>query len=52
MKKKRQKGLTDSDIERTYTGRDRELAEEFIDQTMEPTVIVDQTLSGTESEAW
>jgi len=52
IKKKRPKGLTDSDIERTYTGMDRELAEEFIEQTMDPAVMVDQTLSGTESEAW
>ena len=36
-------GPTDSDIEKTYTGRDRELAEEFIEQTME---------ARTESEAW
>ena len=45
VKKKRQKGLTDSDIERTYTGRDRELAEEFIEQTME-------ARTATGSEAW
>ena len=38
-------GPTDSDIEKTYTGRDRELAEEFIEQTME-------ARTGTESEAW
>ena len=38
-------GPTDSDIEKTYTGRDRELAEEFIEQTME-------ARPGTESEAW
>ena len=32
---------------------DRELAEEFIDQTMDPgTGTVDHTMSGTESEAW
>ncbi len=49
-------GPTDSDIEKTYTGLDRELAEEFIEQTMDPAVVVqqgDRTLvSGTESEAW
>ena len=39
-------GPTDSDIEKTYTGRDRELAEEFIEQTMEPGG------AATESEAW
>ena len=48
------KGPTDSDIEKTYTGMDRELAEEFIEQTMEPSGAGtgDQTMSGTESEAW
>lgn len=51
-KRKRRKGPTDSDIERTYTGMDRELAEEFIEQTMDPAVLIDQTMSGTESEAW
>ena len=34
-------------------GMDRELAEEFIEQTMEPgNTTVDQTMSATESEAW
>ena len=58
-RKKPRKGPTDSDIEKTYTGMDRELAEEFIEQTMDPghtgTVTpgtVDHTVSGTESEAW
>ena len=53
-KKKSKKGQpTDSDIEKTYTGLDRELAEEFIEQTMDPGIIVERTLqSGTESEAW
>jgi hypothetical protein len=51
-RQKRQKGPTDSDIERSYTGMDRDLAEEFIEQTMDPAVLVDQTMSGTESEAW
>ena len=52
-KKKPKKGPTDSDIEKTYTGLDRELAEEFIEQTMDPGIIVERTLqSGTESEAW
>ena len=52
-KKKSKKGPTDSDIEKTYTGLDRELAEEFIEQTMDPGIIVERTLqSGTESEAW
>ena len=48
------KGPTDSDIEKTYTGMDRDLAEEFIEQTMEPNGAGtgDQTVSGTESEAW
>ena len=44
-RKKARPGPTDSDIEKTYTGRDRELAEEFIEQTME-------ARGGTESEAW
>ena len=52
--KKSPQGPTDSDIEKTYTGLDRELAEEFIEQTMDPGIIVERTLqqSGTESEAW
>ena len=33
-KKKGKKGPSDSDIEKTYTGLDRELAEEFIETTM------------------
>ena len=47
-------GPTDSDIEKTYTGMDRDLAEEFIEQTMEQSggATADQTVSGTESEAW
>ena len=49
---KRQKGPTDSDIERSYTGMDRDMAEEFIEQTMDPSTLIDQTMSGTESEAW
>ena len=49
---KRQKGPTDSDIEKSYTGMDRDLAEEFIEQTMDPAILIDQTMSGTESEAW
>merc|ERR1719282_2266530 len=56
IKRKRQRrGPTDSDIEKTYTGMDRELAEEFIEQTMDPGggtgVDQSQTMSGTESEA-
>ncbi|XP_037772709.1 cyclic AMP-responsive element-binding protein 5-like [Penaeus monodon] len=35
-RKRKSKELTDEQIERTYTGLDRELAEEFIDSTMEP----------------
>ena len=53
------KGPTDSDIEKTYTGMDRELAEEFIEQTMDAGgggsragLDRDHTVSGTESEAW
>ena len=33
---KRKNGPSDSDLDRTYTGLDRELAEEFIEQTMDP----------------
>lgn len=61
------KKMTDSDIERTYTGLDRELAEEFIKQTMadpsgggHPNHSSElggdhhrnNVQSGTESEAW
>ena len=39
-----------------FLGMDRELAEEFIEQTMDPGggggVDQSQTMSGTESEAW
>ena len=61
-------GPTDSDLERTYTGLDRELAEEFIEQTMDPERVATRqgarspqpqqqhqgnvAMSGTESEAW
>lgn len=64
-KKKSKKGPTDSDIEKTYTGLDRELAEEFIETTMADPggmgvasgaphqIMVERNLqSGTESEAW
>ena len=53
-RKKSRRGPTDSDIEKTYTGMDRDLAEEFIEQTMEQSggATADQTVSGTESEAW
>ena len=51
-KKKRPKGPTDSDLDKTYTGLDRELAEEFIEQTMDPNIVMERTLSGNESEAW
>lgn len=58
-KKRSKKGPSDSDIEKTYTGLDRELAEEFIETTMadpghhHPNIMVERTMqSGTESEAW
>ena len=59
-KNKSKKGPSDSDIEKTYTGLDRELAEEFIETTMaDPSGhhinVVDHQRnlqSGTESEAW
>ena len=55
--KNSKKGPSDSDIEKTYTGLDRELAEEFIETTMADPghIIVDHQRnlqSGTESEAW
>ena len=67
-KSKAPSGLSDSDLDKTYTGLDRELAEEFIEQTMDPAIVVAQPdhakllvsssnaqspMSGTEgSEAW
>ena len=33
-------------------GADRELAEEFIEQTMDPNLVMERTMSGNESEAW
>ena len=51
-KKKTPKGPTDSDLDKTYTGLDRELAEEFIEQTMDPNLVLERTMSGNESEAW
>ena len=52
-KKKTKKGPSDSDIEKTYTGLDRELAEEFIESTMADPAVMERTvMSGTESEAW
>jgi hypothetical protein len=42
-KKSSAAGPTDSDIDRTYTGLDRELAEEFIEQTMDPAVVLERT---------
>jgi uncharacterized membrane protein YgcG len=60
-KNKSKKGPSDSDIEKTYTGLDRELAEEFIETTMADPGghhhinVVDHQRnlqSGTESEAW
>ena len=51
-KKKVPKGPTDSDLDKTYTGLDRELAEEFIEQTMDPNLVMERTMSGNESEAW
>ena len=51
-KKKIPKGPTDSDLDKTYTGLDRELAEEFIEQTMDPNLVLERTMSGNESEAW
>lgn len=45
--KKPKKELTDEQIERTYTGLDRELAEEFIDNTMEPGLSIQRAFSNS-----
>ena len=37
-------GPTDSDLDKTYTGLDRELAEEFIEQTMDPAIVLERSL--------
>ncbi|KAG7164825.1 putative Homeobox protein goosecoid-like 2 [Homarus americanus] len=46
-KAKKSKELTDEQIERTYTGLDREIAEEFIDSTMEPGISIQRALNST-----
>ena len=38
--RQRKGGPSDSDLDKTYTGLDRELAEEFIEQTMDPSSTV------------
>lgn len=45
VKKKKNKhlGPTDSDLDKTYTGLDRELAEEFIEQTMDPNSVLNRS---------
>ena len=40
-------GPSDSDLDRTYTGLDRELAEEFIEQTMDPSSSVNHQVSSS-----
>lgn len=45
--KKIKKELTDEQIERTYTGLDREIAEEFIDSTMEPGISIHRALNAS-----
>ena len=42
---KKKSGPSDSDLDRTYTGLDRELAEEFIEQTMDPSTAPQQISS-------
>ena len=42
-KVKKRNGPTDSDLDRTYTGLDRELAEEFIEQTMDPAIVLERS---------
>ncbi|XP_068230762.1 uncharacterized protein [Palaemon carinicauda] len=44
-KSKKKKELTDEQIERSYTGLDREIAEEFIDSAMEPAVSIHRALN-------
>ncbi|XP_053642654.1 uncharacterized protein [Cherax quadricarinatus] len=46
-KGKKNKELTDEQIEKTYTGLDREIAEEFIDSTMEPSVSIHRALNNS-----
>ena len=41
----------ESDIEKTYTGLDRELAEEFIEQTMDPNALLERNKSAASSSA-
>ncbi|KAK9500298.1 hypothetical protein O3M35_001584 [Rhynocoris fuscipes] len=36
VQKKKEKPITDEDLEKTYTGLDREIAEEFISIAMQP----------------
>ncbi len=43
------RGPTDSDLDKTYTGLDRELAEEFIEQTMDPNALLDRKTAGSKS---
>ena len=42
---------TESDVEKTYTGLDRELAEEFIEQTMDPNALLERNKSAASSSA-
>ena len=42
---------TDSDIEKTYAGLDRELAEEFIEQTMDPSALLERNKSAASSSS-
>ena len=42
---------TESDVEKTYTGLDRELAEEFIEQTMDPNVLLERNKSAASSSS-
>lgn len=46
-KKHKKKELTDEQIDRTYTGLDREIAEEFIDATMEPSLSIQRAAHNT-----
>ena len=42
---------TESDFDKTYAGLDRELAEEFIEQTMDPSALLERNKSAASSSA-
>jgi len=46
-KKQRKKHLTDEQIEKTYTGLDREIADTFIENAMEPGISINRIFNST-----